>query len=52
MSQQLRHGKAEKVNSEAATFANATVTGAGIQDTEGAGNTSEVIEVVGGPGEN
>jgi hypothetical protein len=49
---QLRHEKAEKVNSESATFSNATVTGTGIQDTEGARNTSEVVEVVGGPGEN
>ena len=47
---QLRHEKAEKVNSESATFSNAT--GTGIQAIEEAGNTSEVVEVVGGPGEN
>jgi len=46
---QLRHEKVEKVNSESATFSNATVTGTGIQVTEEAANTSEVI---GGPGEN
>ena len=44
MSQQLRHGKAEKVNSEAATFANATVTGAGIQDTERAGTLQKSLK--------
>ena len=49
---QLRHEKVEKVNSESATFSNATVTGTGIQVTEEAANTSEVIEVIGGPGEN
>ena len=38
---QLRHEKVEKVNSESATFSNATVTGTGIHDTERAGNTSE-----------
>src|SRR5207302_4178880 len=46
---QLRHEKVEKVNSESATFSNATVTGTGIQVTEEAANTSEVI---GGAGEN
>ena len=41
-----------KVNSESATFPNPTVTGTGTEATVEGDKTSEVVEVVGGPGEN
>ena len=41
---QLRHEKAEKVKSESATFSNDTVTGTGIQDTEGGGTLQKSLK--------